>query len=81
MDSYLAIGLILIFFVLSFFIKRIQTWRGMPYIYAALMVFFLVNAFISRGQLYANLLFAILALGFTIKSFRQVRASKMPNTK
>lgn len=80
MGSYLAIGLILIFFVLSFFAKKFLAWRGMPYIYAVLMVFFLVNAMINRGQLYVNLLFAILALGFAIKSFRQVRASKMPKT-
>jgi len=77
MGSYLAIGLMLIFFVISIFINRVQAWRGMPYIYAALLVFFLVNALISRGQLYVNLLFVILALGFAIKSFRQGRASRM----
>ena len=76
MDSYLAIALILIFFIVSLFVRKLQGWRGLPFIYGALMIFFLVNAFVSKGQMYVNLLFVILALGFAIRSFKQVRAAK-----
>ncbi len=76
MDSYLAIALILIFFIVSLFVRKLQGWRGLPFIYGALMIFFLVNAFVNKGQMYVSLLFVILALGFAIKSFRQVRATK-----
>ena len=51
MDSYLAIALILIFFIVSLFVRKLQGWRGLPFIYGALMIFFLVNAFVSKGQM------------------------------
>jgi NhaP-type Na+/H+ and K+/H+ antiporter len=75
MAGYLAIGLILIFFLLSIFTRKFQSWRGMPYIYGALMVFFLVNALINREQLYPNLIFFIVALGLVIKSWKRVKTS------
>jgi len=75
MGSYLSIALILMFFLLSIFTKRIQSWRGIQYIYAALMVFFLVNALINRRQLYPNLMFFIIALWFTIKGWKRIKTS------
>ena len=76
MSGYVALGLILVMFVISFFTKRIQSWRGMPYLYCAFFLFFLVNVMMSRERMYPSLIFMILALGFAIKSFRQRRKFK-----
>jgi len=75
-DSYLAVALILIFFIFSIFIRKIQAWRGLPFIYGALMIFFLVNAFVNKEQMYVSFLFVILALGFAIRSIKNIKAMK-----
>ncbi len=80
MGGYLAIGLILIFFALSFFTKKVRCLRGMPYIQAALAVFFLISALVDRARLYPDLLFCIVALGLAVKSHRQIKTSKETET-
>ena len=76
MGSYIVIGLVMAFFILSLVMRRIQHWRGMPYLCIALMVFFVVNAVIGNGRFYGNVLFAIVALGLAIRSFRRVGDAK-----
>ena len=76
MESYLALALILVFFIISLSMKKLKTWRGLPFIYGALMIFFLINALVNREQLYVSLFFVLLALGFIIKSVRKDRAAK-----
>ena len=51
--------------------RRVFCSRGI-----ALVVFFVVNAVIGNGRFYGNVLFAIVALGLAIRSFRRVGDAK-----
>lgn len=78
MESYILIGLVVIFFILSFFVKRLMSWRGMPFVFIAFAVLFSVNAMAHRGRLFGNLIFVILALGLALKSFKRIRSTEGP---
>ena len=76
MAGYIAMGLVLVFFVFSLFVKKIESWIGMPFAYLALAIFFLVNAIYSKELLYGKGVFFIIALILAVKSYRYTKAAK-----
>ena len=81
MGSYLIVGLVLVFFVISLFIGKLQSWRGTPYVYSAVAAFFLVNMYLDgREGFLPNLLFAAIATGYAVKYFRRKEFPKTPES-
>jgi hypothetical protein len=73
MAGYIAIGLLLVFFVFSLFTKKIEARIEMPYAFVALAVFFLVNAIYGKGMLFGNAFFFVMAIILAAKSYRKIK--------
>ena len=76
MEGYIALGLIVVFFIISLFINKVRRWRGMPYVSGLFMVFFILSAIVGDGPLYPNILFAFIAFGITIRSLQKIKNSE-----
>jgi len=48
----------------------------MPFVFIAFAVYFSINAIADRGRLFGNLIFVILAIGFAVKIFKQVKSPR-----
>ncbi len=73
MGSFIAIGLIALFFVLSLFAKKLNRWKVMPIIYLVCTVIIGVDAITGTTPRYISLFFIILGIYGIVKSFRESR--------
>ncbi len=76
MISYIAIGLMVFFFALSFFLKKYRIWWVMSILYMACTIYFIVAAITGDTRLYISIVFIILGIYGIIKSIRESRAPK-----
>jgi predicted membrane protein len=76
MGSYIAAALIIAFFVLSLFVKRLQEKPFLPIVCAALALFFIVSAVTNRGNLYSSSLFAVFGIALAWRYFRMYRDAR-----
>ena len=76
MGSYIAAALIVVFFVLSLFVKRFQEKPFLPIVCAALALFFIVSAVTGARNVYSSSIFAVLGIVLAWKYFRIYRAAR-----
>ncbi|MCK4538961.1 MAG: hypothetical protein KAV42_09220 [Candidatus Krumholzibacteria bacterium] len=74
MSSFIAIGLIVFLFVLSFFAKKFRIWKVMSILYLACTIYFIVAAITGTVRLYFSIAFIILGIYGIVKSIRESRA-------
>jgi uncharacterized membrane protein len=74
MGSSIAIGLIILFFILSLFTKRLMSWRILPILYAACIVYFIYAAISGATRLYISIVFIIIGIYGIMRSLRESRA-------
>ena len=79
MGSYVAAGLIVVFCVLGYFVKRLQEKPFLPIVCAALALFFIVSAVTDRRNVYSSSVFAVLGIALAWKYFRIYRAARRRN--
>ena len=74
MGSYLAIGLVILFFLLSLFTRRLMRWKIMPILYGACIVYFIIAAINGAVRLHIAIAFIILGIYGIVKSIKESRA-------
>jgi hypothetical protein len=74
MGSFIAIGLLVLFFILSLFAKRFMRWKVMPFVYLACTVIIVVDAITGTTHRYISLFFILLGIYGIVKSLRESRA-------
>lgn len=75
MAGYIAIGLIVLVFVLSFFAKRFKPWWIMPLLYLACIGYFIYSAITGEIRPYPAASFVLLGIWGILKSYRDSRAT------
>lgn len=74
MGSFIAIGLIALFFILSLFAKRFMRWKLMPIVYLACTAIVVVEAITGTTRRDISLFFIMLGIYGIVKSLRESRA-------
>jgi len=74
MGSIIAIGLIVLFFILSFFAKKLNRWKVMPIVYLVCTAIIIINVITGTTRWYISLFFIILGIYGIVKSLRESRA-------
>ena len=74
MNSFIAIGLMVFLFALSFFAKKFNIWWLMSILYLACIIYFIVAAITGAARLYISIVFIIIGIYGIVKSIRESRA-------
>ena len=74
MNSFIAIGLMVFLFALSFFAKKFNIWWLMSILYLACIIYFIVAAITGATRLYISIVFIIIGIYGITKSIRESRA-------
>jgi C4-dicarboxylate transporter len=75
MAGYIAIGLVVLVFVLSFFVKRFKPWWIMPLLYLACMVYLIFSAITGEIRPYAAAFFVLVGIYGIVKSYKDSKAT------
>ena len=73
MGSYVAIGLLVLFYIASLFAGKLRRWRGLPIVYLAVAVYFIIAAITGSVRLYFAIAFTLVGIYGAVRSYRELR--------
>jgi hypothetical protein len=76
MGSIIAIGLVVLFFVLSLFSKKLMRGRILPVVYLACTIYFIVAAISGDVRLYIAIIFILLGIYGIIRCIQEPRSAQ-----
>ena len=74
MGTYLMVGLIVLGYILSIFVKRVSPWVSIA-IYLVAIIYFIATLMKNDTQPFSALIFIIVSLYGITNSYRRLRAS------